>query len=167
MGEVPDQRAHQRVELALEVLRGEVRDERRVRSRTAPSVLAMPPVAVPDGIPVRPVVRSGGPLTLANWLAGSSQGAGGTGVVIASPSHLWRSRSSRPDHPIAIAPAGERVVVRAGGEVIAETDDALTLEEAGYAPVQYIPLADVDASVLRRSEHQTYRPTRPTHGLPS
>ena len=63
-----------------------------------------------------------------------------------------------PDHPITIAPAGERVVVRAGGEVIAETDDALTLEEAGYAPVQYIPLADVDDSVLRHSEHQTYCP---------
>ena len=63
-----------------------------------------------------------------------------------------------PDHPITIAPTGERVVVRAGGEVIAETDDALTLQEAGYAPVQYIPLTDVDASVLRRSDHQTYCP---------
>ena len=63
-----------------------------------------------------------------------------------------------PDHPITIAPTGERVVVRAGGAVIADTNDALTLEEAGYAPVQYIPLADVDGAALRRSEHVTYCP---------
>ena len=63
-----------------------------------------------------------------------------------------------PDHPITIAPTGRHVVVRAGGQVIAETDQALTLEEANYGPVQYVPLADVDATVLRSTDHGTYCP---------
>jgi uncharacterized protein (DUF427 family) len=63
-----------------------------------------------------------------------------------------------PDHPITIAPTGRHVVVRAGDQVIAETDRALTLEEASYGPVQYMPLADVDAAVLRPTDHETYCP---------
>jgi uncharacterized protein (DUF427 family) len=63
-----------------------------------------------------------------------------------------------PDHPITIEPNPARVVVSLGGHVVADTTAALTLREAGYAPVQYIPLADVDASTLRPSEHTTYCP---------
>jgi uncharacterized protein (DUF427 family) len=63
-----------------------------------------------------------------------------------------------PDHPITIAPTGRHVVVRAGEQVIAETDHALTLEEASYGPVQYLPLADVDAAVLSATDHATYCP---------
>jgi uncharacterized protein (DUF427 family) len=63
-----------------------------------------------------------------------------------------------PDHPITIAPTGRHVVVRAGDQVIAETDRALTLEEADYGPVQYLPLADVDAAVLSPTDHETYCP---------
>ena len=63
-----------------------------------------------------------------------------------------------PDHPITIEPTGERVVVRAGGRVVADTDRALTLQESTYNPVQYIPLEDVDQTVLRRTDHQTYCP---------
>ncbi|HWF52528.1 MAG TPA: DUF427 domain-containing protein [Solirubrobacteraceae bacterium] len=62
------------------------------------------------------------------------------------------------DHPITIAPTGGHVVVRAGDQVIAETDHALTLAEANYGPVQYVPLADVDAAVLRPTDHETYCP---------
>jgi uncharacterized protein (DUF427 family) len=63
-----------------------------------------------------------------------------------------------PDHPITIAPNGGHVVVRAGGQVIAETHRALSLDEANYGPVQYVPLEDVDAAVLRRTDHETYCP---------
>jgi uncharacterized protein (DUF427 family) len=62
------------------------------------------------------------------------------------------------DHPITIEPTGERVTVHAGGRVIADTTQALTLREASYPPVQYVPLADVDAEVLRRTESHTYCP---------
>ncbi|MEU6854509.1 DUF427 domain-containing protein [Actinacidiphila alni] len=63
-----------------------------------------------------------------------------------------------PDHPITVEPNPERVVVRAAGKVIADTTNALTLREADYPPVQYIPLADVEESALRPSDAQTYCP---------
>jgi uncharacterized protein (DUF427 family) len=63
-----------------------------------------------------------------------------------------------PDHPIAIEPNTARVVVTVGGKVIADTTAALTLREASYPPVQYIPRQDVDMAALTRSEHTTYCP---------
>jgi uncharacterized protein (DUF427 family) len=63
-----------------------------------------------------------------------------------------------PDHPITVAPTSDHVVVRVGDQVVARTDRALTLAEAGYADVQYVPLEDVDGKSLRRSDHQTYCP---------
>jgi uncharacterized protein (DUF427 family) len=63
-----------------------------------------------------------------------------------------------PDHPITIAANPYRVVVRVAGKVIADTSDALTLREASYPPVQYIPRRDVDMAALTRSEHTTYCP---------
>ena len=61
-------------------------------------------------------------------------------------------------HPITVTPTDGRVVVTRHGRLIAETDRALTLQEALYPPVQYVPLADVDASVLERTDHATYCP---------
>jgi uncharacterized protein (DUF427 family) len=61
-------------------------------------------------------------------------------------------------HPITIEPNPGRVVVSAGGHVIADTTDALTLREASYAPVQYVPLADVDPAMLVPSDHTSYCP---------
>ena len=53
-----------------------------------------------------------------------------------------------PDHPISIKPNPARVIVSVGGRVIADTRNALTLREADYPPVQYIPARDVDFSQL-------------------
>ena len=61
-------------------------------------------------------------------------------------------------HPITVRPTGARVTVRVGGTVVAETDNALSLAEASYPVVQYIPLADVDQSLLERTTTQTYCP---------
>ena len=62
-----------------------------------------------------------------------------------------------PDHPITIERNPRRVVVTLGGKVIADTTDALTLREARYPPVHYIPRKDVRAA-LERSDHTTYCP---------
>ncbi|MDR3399564.1 MAG: DUF427 domain-containing protein [Pandoraea sp.] len=62
------------------------------------------------------------------------------------------------EHPITVTPETSRVVVRANGKAIADTRDALTLREASYPAVQYIPRKDVDMSRLVRSTHQTYCP---------
>jgi uncharacterized protein (DUF427 family) len=62
------------------------------------------------------------------------------------------------DHPITIGPNLKRVVVSVAGRVIAETREALTLREASYPAVQYIPRKDVDMSLLERTNHATYCP---------
>jgi uncharacterized protein (DUF427 family) len=63
-----------------------------------------------------------------------------------------------PDHPITIERNRGRVVVSVGSRVIADTRAALTLREASYPPVQYIPRKDVDMSLLERTQHATYCP---------
>jgi uncharacterized protein (DUF427 family) len=63
-----------------------------------------------------------------------------------------------PAHPISIEQNRARVTVRAGGKVVATTTRALTVREAAYAPVQYIPRADVDMSLLQDTNHATYCP---------
>lgn len=63
-----------------------------------------------------------------------------------------------PDHPIVIAPNPGRVVVRLGDIVVADSRHALTLREASYLAVQYIPRADVDMARLQRTDHATYCP---------
>jgi uncharacterized protein (DUF427 family) len=63
-----------------------------------------------------------------------------------------------PDHPITIERNPNRIVVSAGGRVIADTKNALTLREARYAPVQYVPRTDVDMALLARTSHATYCP---------
>jgi uncharacterized protein (DUF427 family) len=62
------------------------------------------------------------------------------------------------DHPITIESTGRRVVARLRGHVVADTTRALTLREAGYPPVQYIPLDDVDQTMLAPSDTRTYCP---------
>jgi len=63
-----------------------------------------------------------------------------------------------PDHPISITRNSRRVVVTLGGKVVADTREALTLQEASYPPVQYIPRKDVDMALLARTDHATYCP---------
>jgi uncharacterized protein (DUF427 family) len=62
------------------------------------------------------------------------------------------------DHPITIEATPERVVVSVAGRVVADSTKALTLREAAYPPVQYIPRTDVDMSLLQRTDHATYCP---------
>jgi uncharacterized protein (DUF427 family) len=63
-----------------------------------------------------------------------------------------------PDHPITITPARERIVVTVAGQRIADTHEAVSLKEAAYPPVHYIPRKDVDMTLLERTSHQTYCP---------
>jgi uncharacterized protein (DUF427 family) len=63
-----------------------------------------------------------------------------------------------PDHPITIEPNAQRVIVTLAGKTIADSRRALTLREAAYPAVQYIPREDVDMSLLLRTEHSSYCP---------
>jgi uncharacterized protein (DUF427 family) len=76
----------------------------------------------------------------------------------------WKAMSSKPikipgpDHPITIAPTKGRVIVVVNGKRIADTREALTLKEASYPAVQYIPRKDIDQTQLQRTSHHTYCP---------
>ncbi len=63
-----------------------------------------------------------------------------------------------PDHPITIEPNPDRVVVTVAGKTVADSRRALTLQEADYEPVAYIPLEDVDRSLLEPTDHSSYCP---------
>ena len=63
-----------------------------------------------------------------------------------------------PDHPITIERNPARVVVTVAGRVIADTREALTLSEAHYPAVEYIPRKDVHMTLLSRTDRATYCP---------
>lgn len=63
-----------------------------------------------------------------------------------------------PDHPISVDRNPSRVIVSVAGRVVADTREALTLHEAHYPAVQYIPRKDVDMTLLARTDRTTYCP---------
>jgi uncharacterized protein (DUF427 family) len=62
------------------------------------------------------------------------------------------------DHPITVDPAKGRTKVTWKGAVIADSADALDLKEASYPVVKYIPRADADMRLLKRTNHMTHCP---------
>jgi uncharacterized protein (DUF427 family) len=63
-----------------------------------------------------------------------------------------------PDHPITITKNPRRVRVTAGDTVIAETSKALSLKEAKYPAVQYVPREDANMALLERTDRTTHCP---------
>lgn len=61
-------------------------------------------------------------------------------------------------HQITIAPAENRVVVKVGGETIAESERTLCLEETGLPPRYYFPREHVRTDLLRRTNFETTCP---------
>lgn len=63
-----------------------------------------------------------------------------------------------PDHPITITAAGKRWRAQFQGHVIADSSEALVLQESTYPPVVYFPRADVSMSYVSRTERTTHCP---------
>jgi uncharacterized protein (DUF427 family) len=63
-----------------------------------------------------------------------------------------------PEHPITVTPNAAHIVVTVAGKVVADTHRALTLQESTYPAVQYIPIEDVERSLLERTETTSYCP---------
>ena len=63
-----------------------------------------------------------------------------------------------PDHPITITPATNRWRARFAGHVIADTYDAVVLQESSYPPVVYFPRADVATEYMSRTDRSTTCP---------
>ncbi len=67
-----------------------------------------------------------------------------------------------PDYVITVRPAAKRIQVVAGGEVIADTERALELDESYHQPVYYLPRGDVRMDALTPTAHETYCPFKGT-----
>lgn len=63
-----------------------------------------------------------------------------------------------PDHPITITATPGHVTVTVDGTEVASTDAALSLAEADYPVVQYVPLTDVHRDLLGPSDTVTTCP---------
>lgn len=63
-----------------------------------------------------------------------------------------------PDHSITLTPATNRWRARYAGHVIADSDQAIVLQEAAYPPVVYFPRQDVSMEYLHRTDHATHCP---------
>jgi uncharacterized protein (DUF427 family) len=59
---------------------------------------------------------------------------------------------------ITIEPNPNRVIVRLGGAIVADTTRALVMRAPGTPDVQYIPREDVDMASLIRTPHVTHCP---------
>jgi uncharacterized protein (DUF427 family) len=75
---------------------------------------------------------------------------------VTADAHLPREPGA--DHPIHIARAGRRIVVAAGDTVIADSANALCLQEAALPPVYYLPPDSVNWKMLERNVSHTYCP---------
>jgi uncharacterized protein (DUF427 family) len=65
---------------------------------------------------------------------------------------------THPEHHIELKKNASRVRVEVDGEVIAETADAITLEEDGYGPIYYVPRSDVKMDRLVPTARHTRCP---------
>jgi len=63
-----------------------------------------------------------------------------------------------PDHPIIVERHARRVRVVFNGRIVAESANALRLQEADYRPVFYILRDDADMRCFQPSTHKTYCP---------
>ena len=61
-------------------------------------------------------------------------------------------------HQVDTGPAGVRARMRFKGAVIADTLDAIRLEESNYPRGCYVPRKDVKMEYLTRTEHRSYCP---------
>ncbi len=62
------------------------------------------------------------------------------------------------DHPITVSPLPEALEVQFHGVTVARTEHALTLKEAHYPEVYYIPRTNIIPAHFRRTAHSSYCP---------
>ncbi len=74
------------------------------------------------------------------------------GVVPQSPGPGQESVWDYP-RPPRLERSGKRVVVRAGDQIVAETDAAFRVLETSHPPTWYLPRSSVDQALIRLSDH--------------
>ncbi|MFT6559321.1 DUF427 domain-containing protein [Sneathiella sp.] len=66
--------------------------------------------------------------------------------------------TNNPAHKIVISLSSKRCHIFCDDQLIASTENALELDESGYATRYYIPLSDCTQSFFVPSDHTTYCP---------
>ena len=64
----------------------------------------------------------------------------------------------KPEHRVDLLPENRRVRVTFADQVVADSTQAVRVEETGHEPVHYIPEQDLRFELLRPTEHHTYCP---------
>ena len=65
-----------------------------------------------------------------------------------------------PEHHVEAQRLGRHLQIKVAGEVIAESDDAIEVDETNHDPVFYVPRKDVRMEILARNPHHTRCPFR-------
>ena len=63
-----------------------------------------------------------------------------------------------PDYQVVIKPADQHIVVESNGQILAESNNALLVQETRHQDVFYLPMADINLSLLTPTDHTTYCP---------
>lgn len=63
-----------------------------------------------------------------------------------------------PDYRVDLEPSDERVRVRLGSELLADSHRALIVRETKHEPVVYLPRQDVRLERFERTDHHTFCP---------
>jgi len=66
--------------------------------------------------------------------------------------------ATKPEHRVDLLRETRRVRVTFAGTVVADSSNALRVEETGHGPVHYIPAQDMRLDLLHPTEHKTYCP---------
>ena len=66
--------------------------------------------------------------------------------------------TTKPEHRVDLLPETRRVRVTFAGQIVADTTNALRVEETGHGPVHYVPEKDLRLDLMRPTEHKTYCP---------
>ena len=83
----------------------------------------------------------------------------GTGPLAGQPGGAFNfSLDEAPKHRIFFEAYPRRLRAVVGGRTIVDTTGAQLLHETGILPVAYVPLADLDASLLERTEKTSHCP---------
>jgi uncharacterized protein (DUF427 family) len=84
----------------------------------------------------------------------------GTGPLGKQPAGTFNFEPPPPGRALYLEPTPKRLRVEVGGEVIADSRNAMLLHEGGLQPIYYFPPEDVRADVLEPSDRQTHCPKK-------
>ncbi|MDF1790838.1 MAG: DUF427 domain-containing protein [Thalassobaculaceae bacterium] len=70
--------------------------------------------------------------------------------------------TKKPEHRVALKPAGRRVLVTLGGETVADSTQAILCEESNHGPVYYVPMVDTRVDAFTPTARSTYCPYKGT-----